>query len=575
MKKIIVFIILLIPSLSLAQTQDLNYFEFSPSASQAIIVSAFSSVSQTFEPYNDFIDGFDIWADNSGASGNANFKVLNANDDVLVSKSITIPNIPLKWGGQKIHISFSPINVSSTSTYRLQVSSSLAKFQMYYVNKIDLLDHNAPYNFFNIVGPAYLGLTGQDFAFKFAIYENGDNLSPIVSNISFNALSDTQMQAGVNANEPVDLAIDYQTTYNSGQLNDKQSIPFTGNYNFCVESANPCKIAFNVLPNSTYNYQLYIRDYWGNQTVESGSFESSKNGVFNISPNSTSTPPASQILQIINPRVASITPTSAQIAWSTDVPAASRLLISLDASSTQVIARLGDNTFELEHLLDTGNVLNPNTLYYATIISDNFSNAIVGEVISFITPANNLNNNQPPAQQPNNPPPPPTTPPEAVSTNTISNLNLNQFTDVSNSLPNLNVSTSLNNSNGNNQNFSVNISWTAPLGGEPGNGYRIDIFDNQNVLQKKLTVLSGVHNATVDNLGSGNYRAVVYSDNNGNFQKVGKAASFTNKKKGFWESINFQTLEIIFAILAVLLFVTVILLKIIQKRKLLSNEIQN
>lgn len=568
MKKIILSIFIVnmaLPGLiAKAQVTDWKYFEYSPSTSSAINVSSFGAVYQAFKPYNDFIDGVDVWADNTGSQGYATFKIVDQNNAAIASKQISVTNLPVTWGGNRIHVAFSPLKVYSTSTYMLKVSTTMPKLRMYYQDDISILEHNAPVQTSQMLESAYLDNSQQSFNFKIAIYESGDTLPPEVSNISFKRVSNTQMRIDLNANEPIDVRMDYSTTYNSKQINDIESLPFTGDYNICAENSSICSLFFNVVPDSTYNYNLYVRDYWGNQTEISGSFQNSDNPAFSVNTGtSTATQPAntSSSTMISNIRLAYISAFSAKLAWTTDIPAASRVLISTDQAGTQVAARLGDNTFELEHLIDTGSVLTPNTHYFATIISDNFSSDIAGEMVEFTTLPQNQNNNQNNNQT--------NSPPQQLNQETpISNEQARQivqnngnFQNSSDSLPVLSVSSNTD------SNAQLTIGWDNPLSGEPQNGYRIDIFDHNNNLVRQINVNSGTHEVSINGLDYGNYRAVVYANNNDTYEKIAKSTGFEiAKKPSFWEKIGFNSLVIVFAVFAVLVFIIAVILKIKKKK---------
>lgn len=570
MKKLIYSLIFTIVSLTqqASAAADLKYFEFSPDTPNAVNVAAFSAIYQDFKPYNDFLNGADIWVDNAGSEGTASFTLLNQNGSAVVLKTITIPNIPAVWGGKKIHISFNPAQVSSTSTYKIKISSSLPKFRMYYLSKIDVLSHNAPFNYSNLIGSAYLGSAMQDFIFKFSLYENGDILAPKVANLAFNAISDNQMRVDINANEPVGLKIDYQAT----EINDVRSISHSGSYNLCIEGENKCSLILDVFPNRIYNYQLYVFDFWGNQTLIAGAFESSKTGDFEIfTPFATSTEVTVPALSIVNPRIALLTPYSAKIAWSTNIPAVSRGLVSLDQEWSQIITRMGDNTFEFEHLLDTGNVLSPNTHYYALINSDSLSTALTGEIISFITL----------------PAPPPDQKPTTDNQQTNSQLNnqqnqqqniqpssqiqsSEQFVDASESLPILTIGVM---GTGGGGTATAVIKWEKPASGVPSGGYRIDIFDSNNNLIKQITVSAGDDRISIEGLLPGEYRAVVYADNNQVFEKVGKETKFSVvSKKSIWEKLGLGIFKFALAGFGFLIFGTALILKIIKKRRLKNGE---
>ena len=84
------------------------------------------------------------------------------------------------------------------------------------------------------------------------------------------------------------------------------------------------------------------------------------------------------------------------------------------------------------------------------------------------------------------------------------------------------------------------IQWLVPLGGEPGGGYRVDIFDKTSDLKKTILVPSGSNDVDVSGLENGEYSVIVYANNDGVFEKIDKPVklevgdSFWRRLIPFW-----------------------------------------
>ncbi len=567
-----ILVMALTPSFFAHAVTEQNYYDASTYASSdAIKISAFGAVYQAFRPNNDFVSGFDVWLDNSGSSGTLHFALLDDTDTVLASQSLSIGSLAPKWGGTRTHLNLGTnVVTTSTETYKLKMWSSMPQLRIYYVSGVNLLQHNAStqLNVDPVMRSAFLDSTEQSFVFKTAFYElSADAAAPQVSGVSFMAPNANQMTVALNANEPVDYKIDYQSLYASNSIVDIETGSFSGNYTMCVDAALPCTLTIPVFPNITYNYQLYVRDYWGNQTIVTGAFDSSKTGSFQIYSSGTTTTPAVATTSIIsNARAISLTPTSEQFAWDTNIPSASRVLVSTDPAGANVVTRLGDNTFELTHAIATGNVLNPGTLYYAIIIADSFSSSLDGVLVPFITAALPVQD----TTQPTPATPPPTPPPQQPYTNpnTLQNAFSASSSDaVSNSntpASPLSVTTA-----GAGDDLSATFQWMAGAGGA-ARSYRIDIFDVNQRLVKRVNAESEASTVTVGELAPGEYRAIAYAERNNSFEKIAQPVNFIAKAKGqsFWENIGSNTVLFSVAGFGLFMIMLAAIMAVIKKNQL-------
>lgn len=535
-----------------------KYLEFNPDNSSWLKVSDVVTPAQVFFAQSDFLGGIDLWVANSGLNGTATFDLLNDQGAVIRSQIITIPTIAETSNGTKFHIDFnSQTAVASDKKYSIRVTSTMPELLLYYSDRVQLVAHNAPFVSEYVAGVGKLGPEEQAFSFKYALYETVESSVPVVSNIVWTGISPTQMHLNFNANEPVDYKIEYGPASSVGGPSGQgysQSTNFTGGYHFCTPGIAICSLNIIVVPATTYQYRLTVKDSWGNQNQTVGNFTSSQDltpkstsspgvsaGTAVPSPTTTLTVTASPLLSptpisldnippvISSLKVVSTTDKSVNVAWSTDEAANSHLLISTPFFIS--ITDTSDSTMELEHLLKINDGLSPNTPYVATVTSiDSDSNASRAS-ISFIT----LPFVSAPKPAPDSINLPQANPVgQSSGSSTPSNDLVGQASSPQASPPSSKVITS---SSGSGAGF---IQWMTPVSGEPSGGYRIDIFDKTNDLKKTILVPSGSNSTDVSGLEDGEYSVIVYTDNDNVFEKIDKPAklkvgdSFWRRLISFW-----------------------------------------
>ena len=525
---------------------EVKFFEFSPDTSSAANFSSASALYQQFKPYNDFISAIDIWLDNEGGSGSASFSLIDSIGASLKSKSVTVSKIGKTWGGTKIHVDFGEsINVNGSENYKIKMASSLSKLRAYYKNMTELETHNANTYIDSRMGPAYFGTDEQLFYFKFALYEDNDNLAPIISNFSLATSSDS-VKISFNANEPVD----YKAEFVSLDLSDEKTINFSGQYNLCPEGLNFCVIETAIFPDKSYNFSVFIKDEWGNQAQILGFFDASKISIFNDDVNSTSTATSSEEIYvnpetippaISNERISYLNSYSVKASWTTDKASRSRMIVSLDSAGNQIVADVYDNAYELEHTLNSYSGLNPDTQYYATIAAFNPLGNFSAKLLEFKTP-----------EAENNPPPQPPEQPQEEN-----NLDVLISEDENNSSESL-----------------INISWQAPQN-EPSNGYRIDIFNSAHKLADQIIAPSGIHSAALSGLAPGNYTIIVYADNNGVFEKIAEPEIIKIPGSGQTDQVRKKILNLnsygIYVIAGLIIIVIGLAVLLIYRKKSIAS----
>jgi len=516
-----------------------RYLEFNPDTTSSLKIADGATPSQVFFPQSDFLGGFDVWLANPGSSGTAVFDLLNEQENVIATKTVAIGNIVETSDGTRFHIDLnSQISVLGNQKYSIKATSSMPELRLYYSNRVKVVAHNAPIASEYITGVGKLGEEEQEFSFKYALYETTETSAPILSNVAWTVISPDQMRVDFNANEPVDYKIEYGP---AGQ-GYPQSIGFTNEYHFCVLGIAACNFMVSVSPNINYQYILTVKDSWGNQSQSSGTFNSGQgltptpltslepSTTPSLSPTQTpansptgspipsstaiirspnqSSPPDNTPPAISNIRT-NINDRSIDVAWTTDEIANSHLLISTPFFIT--ITDTSDSTLELEHLLKIKSGLGANVNYVATITSNDAVGNTSKASISFSTLPSIISPPNQPANQ--------------------NNQSNQQFQEISVS--------SQNSPNGEGGNINV-IRWELPVGVEPSNGYRVDIFDKNGNLVKIILVSKGSNSAQVSDLENGEYSVIVYANNDGVFEKINQPAelkvgdSFLKRLLSFW-----------------------------------------
>ena len=541
-----VMLALLIAFPETAYAAEIKYFEFGTVfSSNSITAAEVSAPSGHFKPLNDFISGVDVWLDNPGVAGTLtiNLRKVSSNE-LLASKPVEVPNIPYVWGGKRVHAKFSSaVPVASTNEYKIDLITSAPDVRIYYSDLVDIQQHDSSYTLNQAVLPSYLGLDEQSFAFKFALYEDNDTSNPVVTSAAASVLSPAETEISFHANEPVDSRVLFAP---SGQTL-QNGTAFKGFYTQCNSGLDPCKTKITTEPDISYDYRIVAKDEWGNESSSNGAFVSLKGPE---EPNKVEIGPGVQeALAISNARITSVYSNSVSVAWSTSVAANSNILVSkVTGSAVQVVTGAVDNTYELEHLLTTSAALTPKTNYIAKITSIALNGNDATYELSFVT-----------AESAVLPPEDKKTGPEDA-TNTTSAGKEEASVEKASEIT-VTVDTS-------GDSATVSLGWNAPEGGAPSDGYRIDIFDADNNLALSLT--SETNSIDIEGLAPGNYKAIVYSNNAGFFEKIGDPVYFSvpGLDKPFSQ---YMQLVVVFAAAIVLLIMSLALTTIRRKRFVLEK----
>ncbi len=513
-----------------------SYFEFAPDISNPFPLAA-ASATQAFRPINDFLNGADIWLKNEGAGASLNFSLYYENGALLVEKTAAVPYLKEQWGGQRFHVGFDrQIAVNPLDFYNFKLQTSSENLQIYYANRVQLLQHASPYFSQDIIGSAELG-DYENAILKYALYEEAESNPPTLSGATTTVISQTAVKISFNGSEPIDFKIEYAL---SGEA-AKSSTAYSGFYQFCGTNLSYCAVTLPVSPNSRYDYEIFARDEWGNESRLAGFFESAAVVSGESPAQPVPLPPSDENPPVISDlRVVGVTDNSVKIAWRTNEAADAELAIAKNRNGSSPLTLVNDSTAELEHVLQTGGVLTSETRYFAIAKSKDAAGNFATGTLEFATIQAA---EEPPAEKAAPPSPKAAEQPaagqgEVTERGTAGGISLA-----------VSFTVSAGESGGG---YVLLVEWQAPPDGEPNGGYRVDIFDENNNLARQEFLPAGVYRASFDDLPAGNYYAVVYANRDGVFEKISAAATIVLteaviKKSGtlrFYLAVAFGALTI-------------------------------
>ena len=273
-KKVFWSFFFLMPLVAFAASQSNLFFEFAPDESNTTHITGSEIPAQPFYPPSDFLSGFDLWIGNTGIMDSVTFGLRDSSDTLLASKTVFIPPTPLVYGGTRFHVDFDEnIPVLNNELYRIRLITDMPALYLYNASQFQILQHNGNGLPTYQVEQALLGVTPQNYAFKFALYENEEDAAPIISNVLPFVLSSTDVHVDFSANEAVDYRIEF--TPQGGQM---KSTNWTGIYTYCTFSQPQCSIALNTEAGKDYSFTIYAKDTWGNTSSVAGTFTTPGSG---------------------------------------------------------------------------------------------------------------------------------------------------------------------------------------------------------------------------------------------------------------------------------------------------------
>lgn len=241
------------------------YFEFAPDLAKPI-ETLNREIYQTFISMEDNLSGFNLWIDNS-REGNVLFQIYDSQNKIITSINKTIPVIPPFWQGNKIYIDLGTnISLKANEEYKIKIVNRNSNLRVYAIDLKQIITHQENLILPQNLGKLYIDNKETEFALKFSLFENSDQLPPIISNFKINILSATQTVFEFNTNE----AVDYKLIL--GSEKEEQIVDFSGNFIYCLEGIFTCSINLSTQPSSSYAYQLFVKDSWGNQSNKEGTF---------------------------------------------------------------------------------------------------------------------------------------------------------------------------------------------------------------------------------------------------------------------------------------------------------------
>lgn len=513
------FLLVFWPRITVAHGQ--KYFEFAPDyfASQGLIFSSFSEANELFLPQNDFLGGLDLWLDNAGETTGLTLTLLDIDGQSLFSQTTNPGYLEPVAGGEKIHFDFPQIPVQADQLYRLKISSSSSDLQIYYADRIKVLAHNAAIVSQYLNGAAEVSGEEKEFSFKFALYESSEKKPPAIYNLETDFLSSAQTRLKFNASE----AVDFKLQWGLRGQSLRQAANYTGELTLCLKEIDFCQISLTTQAGQTYSYQLTVKDSWGNEAAAEGEFQTPAvvtPSVFIPTPSFfpsilPSTAPDLTPPVISGLKITEITPRSVEVAWQTDKPANSNLLISFTTEKL-TLAAVTDSTLELEHLLFSGFALEPATPYTLTVTSRDFWNNTASLSLPFVTavlpsPLSSL------PIVPSSPLITPISSADSETTGALSEINPLSLVEVQSEFKAESGS------------GSAVISWETIAETASPAGYRVDVFDENFQWKQTFNLSPETKKITIENLPPGKYQVIVYAQKDGKFKKIAPPVFFVIK----------------------------------------------
>lgn len=212
---------------------------------------------------------------------------------------------------------------------------------------------------------------------------------------------------------------------------------------------------------------------------------------------------AEEPLEISDIRIVSLDSQSIKIFWQTNKPANSNLTISFDSAGKKIATTIIDTTFEQYHALATGDILAPQTNYFAIITSALPSGISTTQTLNFTT------SKEEPADIVNQ-----------TASSAPSAINF--------SLPEPDVEISKGTNPGE---ISLKIEWFAPSYGESTEGYEIQIINAQDKIVNRLNLPFKTRTAEFRDLPLSEYRILIYGIQDGVFEKIAKPIAISIPQK--------------------------------------------
>jgi len=380
-----------------------GYFAFDPDTSSPLLPPSGAAVYEVFRPHNDFLRGLDIWVDNVTGTADVSFGLRDENNDLLAAKTVTVPVLAAKWGGNKVHVDFdSSVPVAYDREYKIKILTDDTNLRIYKANRISVVLHNADDISEPLIGFARLNAVDQNYSLKYALYETTEASLPAIVSASGTAVSETQAKISFSATEPVDAQVEYGPA--DGAYTNTAG--FSGVYKICVPLAPACSVIIGVVAGTNYNFRLTVKDEWGNTAEFVSSF-----GTPGAPP-----PPSDTQAPSIPTSLSATAISSSQInlSWTASTDNIGVTGYHIYRGGTLIAAVTTGTTYS-----DTG--LNPATLYSYSVVAYDAAGNVSGysSIVSGTTQAT-LPPPGPPAPPPGGETPPDIIPPTILNARLVS-----------------------------------------------------------------------------------------------------------------------------------------------------------
>jgi hypothetical protein len=271
MKKIFLFIFLIfLFEFSKAKAEIYNFFEFAPDLGEKISITANNEYLQRFIPFNDYLSLIRIWVENLNYPSTINFKIFDANNNLLVNKNLIIPLTTFTWSGTPFDIVLDKnLRITSGQNYKFIISTSENNnLKILAFNLLELIQNvETNLNLPETIKPLMINNSETQYSFKIALYEGTENLPPFISNLNYEILNTNEALITFNVNEPViyELLVYDQLAQNTTSYG-------VNYYQSCPINIKNCYQIINIEPEKAYNLKLIVFDYWQNSSSAEISF---------------------------------------------------------------------------------------------------------------------------------------------------------------------------------------------------------------------------------------------------------------------------------------------------------------
>ncbi|GIW65991.1 MAG: hypothetical protein KatS3mg094_510 [Candidatus Parcubacteria bacterium] len=276
MKKILFYLVFLnLIYLNIALAEIYKFFEFSPDFGNKIPIEKDKEYIQRFVPFNDFLSMIRLWIENIGPLTSLNFTLLDKENNILESKIINLPPTNFSWSGIHFDIPLNEnIRINSGQEYKFKLTTNQnSNLKIFAFNILELLQNiEATLNIPETIRPLIINDSEEKNSFKISLYEGTENLSPIISNLSYQLINQNLVKITFNANEPIIYKLIYYDNI-SYSTNTYQN----DYYESCPPNIRLCSGNIDIQAEREYYVKLIVFDYWQNSSTAEINFNTYSN----------------------------------------------------------------------------------------------------------------------------------------------------------------------------------------------------------------------------------------------------------------------------------------------------------